>query len=415
MKRNLKSLFAFVLVIAMLAIVVGCAGGTTTTTAGTTKGSGSTTAAGTTAAATTAKKDLKLTIRMFYHGEIDKTMAPAKIDFNNNRIANFHRDNSGVNVTFESALADGTQETQKKAMILASNETPDMMDLTRDEYYKYAAQGVLSEVSGYLKSMPDYTKLAGQDVLNAAYVSGKLYCFPSVLEEQDLNRTTSGGVTVRSDVLKSLNITEPKTINDFYTMWKTVKDKTQLIPLVQAGDNFSAIKAAFRVALDYKLVDGKMQYIWIQPEYKSYLTFMNKLYSEKLLDNEYITTNSTTLTEKLMGNKAFSTIQGWAFACVNIRDIATKVTGAEIKILAQPSGPNGEKALLANGWPIQRIWAVPTAAKNKDAAAVFMNYMATAKSKLVQDYGIEGTDYTVKDGKNTFTAEQSAAVTWKIC
>ena len=211
-------------------------------------------------------------------------------------------------------------------------------------------------------------------------------------------------------------MTAPKTIDDVYTLLKTVKEKPKYIPLTSAGDNFLYIKSAFRVALDYKDVGGKLEYIWVQPEFKDYLTFMNKLYSEKLLDNEYITLNGTTLTEKLMGDQAFSTNQGWAYACVNIRDIGTKISGAKIACLPLPSGPNGQKPVLGSGWPVMRLWVVPMAAKNKDAAAKFMNYMATAESKATQDYGIEGEDYTkAADGKVNQTTEQQMNVTWKIC
>lgn len=358
---------------------------------------------------------LKLTIRMFYHGEIDQTMATNGIDFNDNKIANFHRENSGVNVTFEAALADGTQESQKKAMILASNDTPDLMDMNREDYFKYAMQGALSETEPYLQDMPDYITLAGQDVLDAVRFKGKMYAFPSILEEQDLNRTHGGGILVRKDIMDELGIATPKTIEDYYSMWKTVKEETEYIPFSSAGDNFSAIKAAFHVALDYKMNADKLEYIWIQPEYKDYLTFMNRLYSEELLDREYITSTGTNLTEKLMGDQAFSTNQGWAYACVNVREIGQKITGAEMAFLPQASGPDGSKALLNNGWPVQRLWVIPTSAKNKEAAAKFMNYMATPESKMVQDYGIEGENYTLDGGKPVFTAEQQAEVTWRIC
>ena len=362
-----------------------------------------------------AGKPMDLSIRMFYHGEIDKTMAPNSIDFNNNKIANFHREKSGVNVTFQPALADGTQESQKKAMILAANDTPDLMDMSRTEYYKYALQGVFIETEPYLAKMPDYVKLIPAEVLAAPRFKGKLYCYPTVLEEQDLNRTHAGGIAVREDVFRTLGLAAPKTIDDFYKMWKTVKEKTKLIPLTSAGDNFSAIKAAFRVAMDYKVVGDKLEYIWVQPEYKAYLAFMNKLYAEKLLDTEYMTVNATRLTEKFMGDQAFSTNQGWAWACVNVRDIGVKVPNAKMAFLTQPTGPTGEKALLFNNWPVQRMWVVPVAAKNKDAAAKFMNYMATPESKEVQDYGIRGDDYKYENGKYVFTAEQQAKVTWKIC
>ena len=141
-KRTLVILSLFLVMVLALA---GCQGGTTTTKGGST---------------TTSGEPLKMTVRMFYHGEIDKTMAQGGIDFNDNKIANFHRDTSGIDVTCDTALADGASEQQKKAMILASNDTPDLMDMNRTEYYKYAAQGVLTDVEPYFESMPDYVALA---------------------------------------------------------------------------------------------------------------------------------------------------------------------------------------------------------------------------------------------------------------
>lgn len=363
------------------------------------------------------EKPMELKIRMHYHGEIDTTMAEQGIDYNDNKIANFHREHSGVNVTFEPALADGEQERQKIALILASNDVPDLMHMNRTDYFKYAAQGAFEETEPYLKDMPDYLALVEQydGVLDAVRLKGKLYCFPSIQEAQDMNSTHGGGILVRKDIMKGLGIDTPKTIEDFYGMWKTVKEQTDYIPFSTAGSNFSAIRAAFRVALEYKEVGDKLEYIWIQPEYKEYLAFMNRLYSEGLLDQEYITSTGVNLTEKFMGDQLYSTNTGWAYACVQIRDIGEKISGAEMEFLPQPSGPNGTKALLFWGWPVQKMWVVPKAAKNKEAAAKFMNYMATKESKMVQDYGIEGEDYTLDaNGDPVYTQEQQMNITWRI-
>lgn len=418
MKMNKKniSLVILMLVFSLVLSVSSCKDGSTTHYSGTetTKGN----EAGTTSEATSGEP-LKMKIRMFYHGEIDKTMAPNGIDFNDNKITNYHRKASGIDVTFEPALADAASEQQKKAMILSSNDTPDLMDMNRTEYYKYASQDVLADVEPYFDIMPDYISLVnsyGEDIISFVRFNDKVYCFPSVLEEYDLNRTHGGGIAVRKDVMNKLDIQNPITINDYYDMWKTVKENTNLIPLTSAGDGFAAIKAAFRVALRYKQVGDKLEYIWVQPEFKDYLDFMNKLYTESLLDQEYITTNATTLTEKFMGNKAYSLNCGWAYLCVNIRDIGDKIDGAEMAFLPQPSGPNGEKALLYHTWPVQRLWVVPEAAKNKEAAAKFMNYMSTKEAKMVQDYGILDDDYTLdSDGNPVQTVEQQMNVTWKIC
>ena len=198
-----RTLIIVSIVLALVVALAGCQGSTSTT-----KGSGSTTSSG---------EPLKMLVRMFYHGEIDKTMAQGGIDFNDNKFANFHRENSGVDVTFEPALADGASEAQKKAMILASNDTPDLMDMNRTEYYKYASQGVLADVESYLAQMPDYSTLVnsyGDNLIENVRINGKVYAFPSVLEESDLHRTPHGGIGVRKDVMADLGIAVPKTISD---------------------------------------------------------------------------------------------------------------------------------------------------------------------------------------------------------
>lgn len=360
------------------------------------------------------EEPLELKIRMHYHSEIDNYMAKNQIKYDDNKIANFHRENSGVNVTFEPALADGQQESQKKAMILASNDTPDLMEMNRNDYFKYAMQGVLTETEPYLEMMPDYVKLIGENIRDAIRYKGKMYSFPSELEEIDLHRDT-GAIMVRKDVLDDLNIDKLETIEDFYQMWKTVKEQTDYIPLTSTG--FAPIQAAFRVALDYKEVgDDELEYIWVQPEYKEYLSFMNRLYTEGLLDKEYITLDTTRLVEKFMGDQAFSTCTGWSFPVTRLRELGEKIDGAEVSFLPQPAGVDDTKGLLYFSWPAQRLWVVPAAAKNKEAAAKFINYMATEEAKMVQDYGIEGEDYTMgADGQPEYTTEQQMAATWRIC
>lgn len=402
----------------LMSAVLGCTTSTTkSSTSSNTTSTGKTDSSTASSEPTKAEKPMELKIRMHYHGEIDTTMATKGIDYNNNKIANFHREHSGINVTFEPALANGEQERQKQALILASNDVPDLMHVNRTDYFKYALQGAFEETEPYLKNMPDYVALVEkyEGVLDAVRVNGKLYCFPSINEAQDMNNTHGGGIMVRKDVMDKLGIATPKTIEDFYNMWKTVKEQTNYIPLSSAGDGFSAIKAAFRVALDYKEVGDKLEYIWIQSEFKEYLTFMNRLYKEKLLDQEYITMTSTNLTEKFMGDQLYSTNTGWAYACVQVRDIGQKIPGAYMAFLPQPTGPNGEKALLFKNWPVQKIWVIPKAAKNKEAAAKFMNYMATKEAKMTQDYGIEGEDYTLDaSGNPVYTQEQQMNVTWRI-
>lgn len=361
-------------------------------------------------------------IRTHYHPFFNQYMVPQNIDFNNNRLANFHRRHSGLNVIYDVPAADPGLEDEYIAKLVSSDDAPDLMWMDRDRYYHFASLGVLTETTPYLDEMHDYVSLVKDTgILEAAKYQDKLLCFPDISEETDMNQTTEGGIFVRQDIMENLKLSAPATINDYYHLLKTVQEKTGYIPLAVRNDcifssDFRAIKAAFRVALSYKRVGDRLEYIWIQPEYKEYLSFMHMLYAEGLLDNEYSEVNTTELMKKFTEDKVFSGIDGWAFPSANLVDIAKKIAGAKLVYLPQPYGPNGEKALVAKRYPAEDFWVVPKGAKHKEAAAKFMNYMATPIAKRAQDCGIEGIDYTLNsDGTVNQTLEESLGIVWRAC
>lgn len=364
------------------------------------------------------KKDFSdlptLNVRFLYHALIG-TMEQKGVDYQYNRLTNAHRTNSGINVQFTHALVDGTEETNKQAMILASGDVPDlMMAGGLDAYMQWATQGLYLPVDEYLKDMPNYMALVPQEARDACMINGKLYCFPGSHEEIEMKG--GSGILVRMDLYKELGLEkEPQTAQEYYDMWMLVKEKyPDMIPFV--GGDFSTIRAAFGVLSNTKqLEDGSWTFSWATENYRDYLTYMRKLYADGIMDPEYVNYNTTILQERYVTGKAFSSVEGWASPCVVINGVFTAIPGSELAYLTQMTKDAETPTELVEVFPVQRFNVIPLGSKNPELAAKWIEYMSTEQAKKIQDYGVEGMDYTIgADGKIEQTLDQQNWVGWKI-
>ena len=369
-------------------------------------------------AAATASAGEPLAARFIYHSLLEQ-MAKEDIDTNDNRLINFHKEQSGIDIVIEwPAGPDATEEAQKRAMILASGDVPDLMvfpSSPTNEFFQYAVDGVLLPLDDYLADMPNYLSLVPESTLDMCRVDGVLYAFPGSHEE--LMTWGGDGVLVRSDVYAGLGLDKaPQTADEYYEMWKAVKETTGMIPLVALNANtaLNTAKAAFGVLSQTKEVDGQLVFTWASPEFKEYLAYMNKLYVEGLLDREYISTTTADMQEKFLNNAAFSTFTGWATPCVTINGTLDVIEGADFIYLPQMTKDAETPAELTKPFPSQRINAIPAMAKNPDTAAKWIEYMSTPDAKKAQNYGIEGIDYQVVDGNIQQTLDEQNNVGWKI-
>jgi|LSQX01.1.fsa_nt_gb putative aldouronate transport system substrate-binding protein len=364
------------------------------------------------------KKDFSdlptLNARFIYHPLIG-TMEQKGVDYQYNRLTNAHREGSGINIQLTHALVDGTEETNKQAMILASGDVPDLMFVpSLSTYMEWAAQGLYMPVDEYLKDMPNYMALVPQEARDACTIDGKLYCFPGSHEETEMKG--GGGIVVRYDLYKELGLEkEPQTAQEYYEMWLLVKEKyPDMIPFV--GREFATMQAAFGVlSPTVQQEDGSWIFSWTTEAYREYLTYMRKLYEEGILDPEYVNYNTTILQERYVTGKAFSSCEGWASPCVVINGVFAAIPGSELAYLTQMTKDAETPAELLEIFPVQRFNAIPLGAKNPELAAKWIEYMSTEQAKKIQDYGVEGMDYTVDaDGKIVQSLDEQNWVGWKI-
>jgi putative aldouronate transport system substrate-binding protein len=292
---KMRKLGVLLLIIVLLSgIIIGCQ--TTNTTTGTTKG---TTKPSTTATTTSGPVTIKMiTCRDAGEGSFTEKYIYKDI-----------QEQTGI--TIEVSEIDSAAWSEKKGILFATNELPDIFlgaPFTTVEEVTYGTGGQLIALNDIIKSVGVETQkmFDARPYVKAAITTpdGNIYAMPR--DDNNARSMAVGGrFFLNTKWLRDLNVPIPKTLDEFYAALQAIKGMgDNIIPvggIYKKNDVSQFIMNALgyverKFALDKN--DEKVVYVPTQPEYKAYLSFMNKLWSEKLLDNEYFTQSSDTFVAK---------------------------------------------------------------------------------------------------------------------
>lgn len=194
----------------------------------------------------------------------------------------------------------------KLNLAFASEDLPDVLlgagqdNLTPAMEIDYGKQGILVPLEDLIdENMPNFKKILDEDPdirKSITTPDGHIYSLPAV-SRGDSAIWPRGPMWYKGEWLKALDVKElPKTTDEFYDLLVRMRDedpngngKKDEIPLldVKMESTRPWLMAAFGITVqDVEDMDGEVVYTPVTENYKEYLTFMHKLYDEKLLDQE---------------------------------------------------------------------------------------------------------------------------------
>ena len=208
-----------------------------------------------------------------------------------------------TNIRLEYQLVPMDSFATKKNLIFASGDYPDFLyaaDLTPAEQVTYGSQGALIPLEDLIDEgyAPNLKKILDENPdirKNITTPDGHIYALPFIDKAAVWYR---GPVWYNGNFLEALGVTElPKTTDELYAYLKRVKEEDpngngqqDEIPLssVKLDDIRMFFLGFWGIYDEVRYVDdeGKVHYTPQEEGYKGYLTFLNKLYSEGLLDSE---------------------------------------------------------------------------------------------------------------------------------
>lgn len=344
-----------------------------------------------------AEKKVTLTVVVPYNVE---SFLPGE-DENNNEIINYLREKSGFDIKW--IILPPDQPWEKVSLMLASGNPPDIINcVDRTIFGQYLQQGLLASIDEFLPNCPNINKLVPKELWSAVTWEGKRYGVP-IPQNQYIAGTD--GIFVRKDWLRELGFRkevsskEPLSLNIYYKMMKTIKEKKGIIPFtVTSTGLISGFTGAFGIGTAYKVKGGRIVYSYVQPEAKEYLAYMNRLYKEGLLDPEFPVNKTGNIQEKLVAGRVAMAVVGWASALPIDRAFKEKNPTGELGYIPPPKGPRGW-GIANQSSPLRTTLIIPAQSKHKEEAMKFLDLMARPDIYNFVSFGVEGKHYIKEKGE----------------
>ena len=335
-------------------------------------------------------------------------------DYNKTTIAKLISEKTGVTVEYESPADPETAFS----IMLSSGDMPDIveyawanfpggLDTAITDEYIIPLNNLMSQNAPNLAALyeehPDL-------VMDAQSSDGSFYCFPHYkLNDSQL---TYAGTAVRQDWLDELDMEVPTTIEEWELMLVAFKEKMGAkIPLSLRDSGSEAFRVgmftgAFGIKADYYHEDGVVKFGPTQDAYKDFLLLMNDWFNKGLLDPNFVATDNTLLTTKMVNGEAGagfgyagSSMGQWLTAASANPDF--DVVGVPYPTLEKGETPKfGHKLTVKGG---NDGPAISVDCENPELAMQFLDYNYSQEGLMVTNYGTEGRSYEMVDGVPTFT------------
>lgn len=306
-------------------------------------------------------------------------------------------------------------------LLIASGELPDAILFNWKSNYSGAEAKAVEDGIIYAMSpefvqeyAPDYWKLinSNPDILKQVTTpDGDIWGFAFIIESDLLK--AGYGLIIRDDWCEELGIETPETADEFYEMLKAFKEQKGVeIPMSINWSSLNYLLDRGVITSPFGLVksdiyrkDGAVVMGYAQQEYKAVLEWLHKLYEEKLLDPNFSTLDSDTLTANILTGVSGATagaVGGNLGTWLTTNQDVEGYSLAGIKNLVANSGDTPMGGIYKNVI-IGKSAVISSGCKNPEELAKFFNYGYTDEGHQLYCFGIEGESYELVDGAPVFT------------
>ncbi len=308
---------------------------------------------------------------------------------------------TGVNLTSNGVSSGSTAEDFQ--LMLVSGDLPDIISNSFHTSYVGGAAAAIDDghiisLSDYSEYMPNYLAWLEENPVYKSQVTtsdGRIWCFANVEQQVDWDR----GIVLRKDVLDQLGLSVPVTVDDFYNVLKTVKEKTDMIPFsselrwMWSQSMSSSISGAYDVCYPFYTTDGKtVKFAMYEDDMKAWLQTMNKWYSEGLIDPNFASVKKGDVRSGLANGTIFAANQQAVNSVTSMT--SSTVEGAEYIAIPQLVLKKGDTSYNFNASNYKSIggynFSISTDCKNIEAAMRYCDFMFTEEGNLMYNYGTEG-------------------------
>ena len=324
---------------------------------------------------------------------------------------------TGVNLEFDCVISADYEKTVQ-TRLASGQDLPDI--LTIPDPVPYIATGMFEPLNDLIDQYaPDVKRVLDENYDVKAAVSdsdGTIYCVPTV--PKDVNKIHTKILFIRQDWLDRLNLEVPETMDDWYNVLKAFKeedadgdgDPNNEIPMmVPSQDEIWDVRSfcgAFNVempyAKGYSIKDGQAYYAFDTEEGRAFVEFMNKCWTEGLLENRASADARSAFSAGQVG-----AIEDFPDGIVAPMNLLTEGNpDAAVSACPFPTTeycPEGRSVSPYNAYEYNAAGFITSSSENKEVAMQFLNFLYSEEGTLLCNFGVEGEQYTMENGEPVIT------------
>ncbi|KRG12119.1 hypothetical protein ACA30_20425 [Virgibacillus soli] len=323
---------------------------------------------------------------------------------------NTYEEMTNIHIEWEQIEAEAIEE--KRNLALASGSLPDAFyaaNMPTLDIFKYGQQGSFLELNDLIEKYAlNLTKLMEEnpDIRKAiTFPDGKIYSLPSIYDPEFTSVRTHPLMWYNSELLDKYGMEVPASTEEFYEYLKKVKaEDPDITPYGSYNGTLMVnyLRGAFGVGttgrefIDKDPETGDIRFYPITDNYKELLQYMNKLYSEKLVEPNIYTIEWAQFLNNGAEDKYGSMIF-YAPEELFGKDIGEKYVGG-----LPLEGPNGEHKWSNVVNPVIHIGKFVLTSENPDPAATirWVDHFYSDEGSRLFYMGVEGETYEkTDDGK----------------
>lgn len=323
---------------------------------------------------------------------------------------------SGIDVEWEFPT-EGTDGDQAFNLMLADDsDLPDILGYgLRNDAEQYLDDGIIQDLSDVLEEKaPNYWKFLQENPELAKAVKtddGRYYAFG--IFREDPAQGSFYGPEIRTDWLEEQGLKMPTNADEWENVLKVFKDKYGAQMSFDVGSmNLSGFSGAFGAygtfGLSYYLDENnKVQVAQAQTEWKDYMTWLNKLYKEGLIDPDFVTIDDEGIKTKVANDKVGATFNLGSRVAIYEDQAKSNGKTSSWAWAPYPNQADGTPtaSFYTSGQVQAPVWTVTKAASGKmlDKALEWLDFAYSDEGSVYWNFGKEGESWENVDGRHVWT------------
>lgn len=309
-----------------------------------------------------------------------------------------------TNVKWEVQSATGADLVEKRNLLFASNQYPDVFlkaGLTQNDIDKYASQELLIPLDDLIEEhAPNFKKILSERE-GAEYaitsIGDKIYSFPEVNPPDPAMPV----YFINTKWMDNLGLEEPKNLDELYDVLKAFKDKdangngdpNDEIPFTTSVSTAPTLLLPyFGVPINMEtmcaVMGDELVYVPMTDQFKDFVDYIAKLYSEGLMDkNGFVQELEQQKALGASGDVLGSFFDAGAFLTVG------RERDRDFKILT----PFEEGVYPVSLGIVPGTFAITDACEYPEVAVAWVDQFYTEEGGRLAWMGIEGESYEIKD------------------